>query len=279
MDERSRRYPVMAKPLIDDDLWALIEPLIPVKPRRYRYPGRKPLPPRQALTGIVFVLKTGIPWEDLPQEMGCGSGMSCWRYLRDWQAQGVWQRLHEVLLARLQGAHCIDWSRAVIDASSVRAVGGGAKTGPNPTDRGRPGTKHHILTDGHGIPLVPAVTAANVNEVTQTLPMVDAIPAVKGQPGRPKHRPGSLYGDRAYASEPHRKALRRRGIRPFLAKRGTSHGSGLGKVRWVVERTLGWLHLPRRLRTRYERRADVHEAFLTLGCILICWSVYHGSFC
>lgn len=123
----------MAKPLIDDELWTIIEPLLPApKPRRFRYPGRKPIDNRQALTGIVFVLKTGIGWEDLPQEMGCGSGMTCWRRLRDWQAAEVWQRLHEILLAKLQGANQIDWSRAVVDSSPLRALKGGTKPGRIP---------------------------------------------------------------------------------------------------------------------------------------------------
>jgi transposase len=118
----------MAKLLLDDELWNVIEPLLPPpKPRRFRFPGRQPIEPRQALTGILFVLKTGIPWEDLPQEMGCGSGMTCWRRLQDWQAAGVWQQLHEALLAQLQGAGHIDWSRAVVDSSPVRALKGGPK--------------------------------------------------------------------------------------------------------------------------------------------------------
>jgi transposase len=129
----------MAKPLIDDDLWAVIEPLLPApKPRRFRYPGRKPVENRRALTGIVFVLKTGIGWEDLPQEMGCGSGMTCWRRLQEWQAAGVWQRLHEALLARLQGADQIDWSRAVVDSAPLRALKGGRKPGRIPPTRRSP---------------------------------------------------------------------------------------------------------------------------------------------
>ena len=118
----------MARPLLSDELWALIEPLLPPpKPRRYRYPGRKPIDSRKALTGILFVLKSGIPWEMLPQEMGCGSGMTCWRRLRDWQQAGVWEKLHEVLLAKLRAADEIDWSRAIVDSASIRAVGGGGK--------------------------------------------------------------------------------------------------------------------------------------------------------
>jgi transposase len=114
----------MAKPLVDDALWERIEPLLPVVERRYRYPGRKRIPDRRALTGILFVLKSGIAWEDLPAEMGCGSGMTCWRRLRDWNDTGVWMRLHQVLLDELHEAGEIDWSRAVADSSHVRAKGG-----------------------------------------------------------------------------------------------------------------------------------------------------------
>lgn len=120
----------MAKPLVSDGLWARIEPLLPRVERRYRYPGRKRVPDRQALTGILFVLKTGIPWEDLPQEMGCGSGMTCWRRLRDWNEAGVWERLHQVLLDELQDSGQLDWSRAVVDSSHVRAKGGARRQDP-----------------------------------------------------------------------------------------------------------------------------------------------------
>lgn len=118
----------MAKPLLTDEQWALIEPLLPKpKPRRKRFPGRKPITNRQALTGILFVLKTGIPWEYLPQELGCGSGMTCWRRLREWQTAGLWQEIHEHLLAKLRQADQIDWSRAIVDSASVRALRGGKK--------------------------------------------------------------------------------------------------------------------------------------------------------
>jgi len=114
----------MASPLVPDELWEVVEPLIPKVERRYRYPGRKRIPDRLTLAGILFVLKTGIPWEELPQEMGCGSGVTCWRRLEEWQRQGVWQQLHEVLLAKLNAAGEIDWQRAAVDSSHVRAFGG-----------------------------------------------------------------------------------------------------------------------------------------------------------
>lgn len=130
----------MAKPLVSDELWEIIQPLLPApKPRRFRNPGRQPLDDIKALTGILFVLKSGIPWEMLPQEMGLwfrddpvsstGQALLAPR-LRDWQQAGVWQKLHEMLLSRLHGADRLDWSRACVDSASVRAVGGGEKDRP-----------------------------------------------------------------------------------------------------------------------------------------------------
>jgi transposase len=113
--------------IVPDELWERIEPLLPAVPRRADHPGRKRLDNRKVLSGILFVLYTGIPWEFLPQELGFGSGMTGWRRLRDWQEAGVWQRLHEALLAELNAAGALDWSRAVIDSSQVRAVKGGPK--------------------------------------------------------------------------------------------------------------------------------------------------------
>lgn len=261
----------MAKPLLPDDLWELLAPLLPPpKPRRRRYPGRKPVSDRQALTGILFVLKTGLPWEDLPQEMGCGCGMTCWRRLQQWQHAGVWRQLHALLLAKLRGADQIDWSRAAVDSSFARAFAGVEASGPNPTDRGRPGVKHHIVVDAHGIPLATDVTAANVPDVNELLTLVDSIGPVGGKPGRPQQRPEQLYGDRGYDSEPHREELRARGIDPKLAKRGTAHGSGLGVFRWVVERTLSWLHGFRKLRLVTEKNLDMQYAFLMLAVSVIC---------
>ena len=113
----------MARILVTDELWQVIEPLLPPHRATPGKRGRPPISDRATLTGILFVLRSGIPWEMLPVEMGCGSGMTCWRRLRDWQKAGVWQKLHEVLLAKLEKAHLIDWSRASVDSVSVRAKG------------------------------------------------------------------------------------------------------------------------------------------------------------
>jgi transposase len=119
----------MAKQLVDDALWEVIEPLLPPPPKRTSMRGRPRLSDRAALTGILFVLRSGLPWEMLPREMGCGSGMTCWRRLRDWHRAGVWRKLHQLLLSRLEQAGQLDWSRASIDSVSVRAKGAPRKKG------------------------------------------------------------------------------------------------------------------------------------------------------
>jgi transposase len=250
-----------------------------VQKRRLHHPGRKRIHDRRTLSGILFVLRTGIAWQQLPQELGYSSGMTCWRRLQEWQQAGVFQALHERLLSQLRAAGRLDLSRAVCDSTSLRALFGGDQTGPSPVDRRKLGSKHHLITDANGIPLACLLTGANAHDVTQLLPLVEAIPAIRGVVGRPPRRPAVLLADRGYDSQAHRQALRTLGIRPLIARRKTAHGSGLGSQRWVVERTLSWLHQHRRLRIRYERQAEIHQAFLSLACSLICLRALRGSFC
>jgi len=252
--------------------------LLPAVKRRYRNPGRKRLDDRKVLCGILFVLHTGIRWEFLPQELGYGSGMTCWRRLRDWHQAGVWHKLHELLLAELRAADQLDFTRAAVDSSHLRALKGGGKTGRSPVDRGKTGSKHHVIVEAHGIPLAARLTGGNRNDVTQLLPLIQAIPAIPGKRGRPRKRPDVIYADRGYDHDKYRRAVRDLGIRPEIARRGTAHGSGLGVYRWVAEATIALLHWFRRLRTRWEIRDDIHEAFLTLGCAIICWRRLKTSF-
>ena len=155
----------------------------------------------------------------------------------------------------------------------------GLQTGRNPTDRGKAGSKHHLCTDAQGIPLSAQLTGANVHDSQPFKALLLAIPAISGRRGRPRQRPTLVQGDRAYGNRAHRQWLQSRGIGDLLVWQSAPHGSGLGKTRWVVERSLSWLHQFRRLRVRYERRADIHEAFLTLGCALICHRTLKNSFC
>jgi transposase len=155
---------------------------------------------------------------------------------------------------------------------------GGSETGPSPVDRARNGSKHHLLVDASGIPLAWTVTGGNRHDVTQLIPLIDAAPPVRGRPGRPRKRPERLTADRGYDHDKYRRQLRERGITPEIARRGSEHGSGLGCVRWVVERTFAWLHHLKRLLVRYDRRSDIHEAFLALGCCLVCFRRLQRSF-
>lgn len=216
---------------VDGELWAVIEPLLPKVERRARHPGRKRHPDRLVFQGILFVLHTGVAWEHLPQELGFGSGMTCWRRLAEWTEAGVWSRLHEALLAKLRSVDALDFSRAAVDGSHIRALKG----------------------------------------VTQLIPLLEAIPPVRGKRGRPRRRPTVVLADHGYDHDKYRRLVWDLSVKPLIARRGTEHGSGLGTQRWVVERAFAHLHWFRRLRIRWEIRDDIHEAFLTLGCALICW--------
>jgi transposase len=227
------------------------------------------------LCGILFVLHTGIPWRYLPQELGFGSGMTCWRP-RDWNTAGVWQRLHETLLAELRVAGLLDLSRAAVDGSHLRAMKGGSATGRSPVDRGRTGSKHHVIVEAHGIPLAATLTGGNRNDVTQLIPLIQAVPPIHGKRGRPLRRPRRIYADRGYDHDVYSDRVRRLGITPVIARRH-EHGSGLGIYRWVVEGAFALLHWFRRLRIRWEIRDDIHQAFVILGCAIICWRRLRNS--
>jgi transposase len=148
----------------------------------------------------------------------------------------------------------------------------GAKTGPNPTDRGKNGSKRHLIVDGQGTPLAIEHTGANVHDSEMAIDLVDGIPPIKQPRGRPRRRPDEVLADRAYdAEEKIRQPLRQRKTKPLIAKRNSEHGSGLGRFRYVVEAAFDWLFNQRRLRVRYEKRDDIHQAFLIIGCFLICW--------
>jgi transposase len=155
---------------------------------------------------------------------------------------------------------------------------GGSQTGPSPVDRGRRGSKHNLLVDGSGLPLAWTLTGGNRNDITQLLALLDLVPPVRGRVGRPRRRPDSLLADRGYDHDKYRRLVWKRGVKPVIARRQAEHGTGLGRHRWVVERTFAWLHNRRRLLLRTDRQHETHEAFLSLACCLICWRRLETSF-
>jgi transposase len=159
-----------------------------------------------------------------------------------------------------------------------RGQKGGAATGPNPTDRGRLGTKRHLITDRHGIPLAFLLTGANVHDSVPFEELLDAVPPVAGKRGQPRRRPDKLHADKAYDHQRCRRACLRRRIKPRIARRGRETSQKLGRHRWVIERSFAWLNKFRRLTIRYERRLDMHHAFTSLACSLICLRALAGRF-
>lgn len=213
----------------------------------------------------------GIAWKKLPTELGFGSGITCWRRLHAWQEAGVWEKLHHAVLDQLGQHGALDWSRASLDSVSVRAKRGGELTGPNPTDRGKLGTKYHLLVTADGLPLAVAITGANRHDSMLVEPILDRLAPVKGRGrGRPRRRPGKLRADKAYDNQRVRRYLHRRGITARIARIGVDSSERLGRHRWVVERTISWLLAFRRLAIRYDRSVTTITAVATLAITVIC---------
>ena len=213
------------------------------------------MPDRAALTGIPFRAPLGAPVRDAAQE----DGLRLWHDLLAAAARmagsGRVGPAARILLDRLGWANAIDWRRACLDSASVPAKRGGERTGPNPTDRGRPGSKRHVITDARGIPLAVRITAANVHDSRVFEEMIDAVPPIRQRRGRPRRRLAKLHADKAYDIPRCREALCQRRIKARIARRGVETSERPGRHRWVVERTLAWFSRFRRLTARYERRA------------------------
>ena len=258
----------MTAHLVTDALWTIVQPLLP---RTSRPKGGRPRTPDHAvLSGIMFILRYGLPWRALPRELGFGSGLTCWRRLREWQAAGVWEHLHHAVLEHLHGADLLDWSRASLDSISVPAPNGGEACGPCPTDRGKSGSKIHVVVDRAGTPLAVTVSGANVHDNRQLEATVDAVPPVRsGRPGRPRRRPSKLHADKAYDARWCRRALRARRIQPRIARRGVESTQGLGRHRWCVERSLSWLMGFKKLAVRQERCVEHYRGLCLLACAVI----------
>jgi transposase len=262
----------MTKAQMPAEFFEELQPHLPPEQPAGPQGGRPRVAHQVVMKVIWFVLVTGCRWEDVPQEFNC-SGRTAHRRLRDWEERGIWDRLHVHLLTLLRKAGALENEVVIVDGVIVRAFGGGEATGPNPVDRRKPGSKHIVMVDRNGVPLAIRTAGANVSDHRQIIPVVMDFPQVGGKPGRPKELPDALYADRGYDSDGTRALLRWLGIEPKIAKRKTSHGSGLGKVRWVVERTNSWIKGLRRMRIRYDRLAIIQDAWSTLAAAVICYHI------
>jgi len=234
--------------------------------------GRPRIENRVVLRVIWFVEVTGCRWKDVPREMGC-TGETARTRLRDWEKSGVWSAIHRDLLTMLRARGALDTATVIIDSTHVRAFGGGEKTGPSPVDRRKKGTKLTLLTDRHGVPLVIQTASANTSDHRQILSTVNQFPQVGGRPGRPRVMPDELYADAGYDSEATRQILRFLGIEPHIRHSHEAHGSHLGCIRWVVERTISWVKGLRRMRVRYDRSSTVLDGFTTLAAAMVCFQI------
>jgi len=262
----------MADARMPEEFFELVIDLLPEEKMPGVNGGRPAVPHRIVLKVIWFVRTTGCRWRDVPLELGC-CGETARTRLQEWELAGIWDQIHHLFLTLLHRNGKLDMDVAIIDSTQVRAFGGGDKTGPSPVDRRKKGTKHTLMVDIHGVPLFIRSSSANTSDHLEILPTVVNFPEIGGKPGRPKTHPKDLYADAGYDSDATREVLKFLGIEPHIRKRKSPHGSHLGKIRWVVERTISWMKGLRRMRIRYDRKETIIDAWTTLASSVICFNM------
>jgi transposase len=221
-------------------------------------PGHPPTPTVRVLATLRRFLREGTPWRSLKATADQASGSTLRRRLAGWARSGVLAQAHALLVAVLRGGH----PDLILDTCSVRARRGGDLTGPNPTDRGKRGTKYHLAVDGDGVPVACLATAANVNDTLAFERLFLAAFAVMA-------RLRTVFADKGYDAEPHRDLCRAFGVEPRIHRRGQPRGSGLGKRRWPVERSNAWILENRRLALRYDRLGFIIQSLLQAACLFL----------
>lgn len=259
----------MADACMPEEFYELAQPMLPPEKEMGPLGGRPAKSHHTVLKVIWFVLVTSCRWKDVPREMGC-CGETARTRLQEWERAGIWVRLHHLLLTLLHRQNHLHLDTAIIDTTQVRAFGGGDATGPSPVDRRKKGTKFTLLVDRDGVPLVIRAVPANRSDQLEILPTVVSFPSVGGQPGRPRTHPGKLYADAGFDCEATRSILRWLGIEPHIRHRKESHGSHLGRVRWVVERSISWIKGLRRMRVRYDRSGTSIDAWTSIAAAVVC---------
>ncbi|MGK5544046.1 IS5 family transposase [Streptomyces sp. URMC 127] len=256
--------------IVPDGLWEIAEPLIPPDWARPQGGGTANTPDQTLFTAIVYVLVSGCAWRALPPCFGVAKSTAHCRFLM-WSRAGVWGRLHEAVLHRRGDAGLVDMTRAVLDSAHVRAKKGGELTGPSPVDRGKPGSRMHILSDANGLPLLVELSAANTHDSQALKPIAEGH-HTRHDPHRGRHfKPRRLHADKAYDQPGLRKWLRGKHIGVRITRKGVESSERLGRRRWVIERTMSWLTGYRRFTIRYVRPPRNYLAFLGLAAAICCY--------
>ncbi|WP_086019047.1 IS5 family transposase [Streptomyces viridosporus] len=255
--------------LVPDELWTLFRRVVPpTQVIRPQGGGKRRAGDRECLAAIIFVATSGCTWRQLPPVFG-PAWQTVYRRFAQWSRDRVWARLYRVILDELGARGELDWSRCAIDSVSLRAAKGGPLTGPNPTDRGKLGSKIHLICDRNGLPLSLGISGANMHDSQGLEPLVRGIPPIRSRRGPRRRKPAKLHADKGYDYDHLRRWLRERGIRHRIARKGIEPSQRLGRHRWVVERTVSWLAGCRRLHRRYERKAEHFLAFVGIAVTLI----------
>ncbi|MGV9693912.1 IS5 family transposase [Streptomyces sp. NPDC003444] len=256
--------------LVPDELRELFQRVVPEAPLRPQGGGRRRHGDREVLAAIVFVATSGCAWQQLPTASFGLSGATAHRRFSEWSKARVWGKLHRVVLDELGARGELDWSRCAIDSVDMRALKGDL-AGPNPVDRGKYGSKIHLITGQTGLPVSVGISGANLRDSQALVPLVKGILPIRSRRGRRRRKPDKLHGDKGYDYPHLRRWLRARGISHRIARKGIESSQRLGRYRWTVERTVSWLAGCRGLYRRHERKADRFLAFTSIACTLICY--------
>jgi putative transposase len=254
---------------IPDEMWPHIQALLP--PERPKPKGGRPrVPDRRAMDAIYYVLRTGCQWKALPRDWGASSTVH--DRFQEWRKAGVFEHLWQAGLTEYDQRKGLDWEWQAMDGAITKAPLGGEATGPNPTDRGKSGTKRSLLTEGHGIPLGVAVEGANRHDMKLLEPTLEAI--IMERPEPTEEEPQNICLDKGYDYDEVRQILTAWGYTAHIRTRGEEASQkqcvpGYRARRWVVERTHSWLNRFRRLLIRWEKKAENYLAMLHLACAWI----------
>jgi len=255
---------------LSDEIWEQIEPLLPPE-KPLGTPGRPVVPFRKVVNGVLYVLRTGCQWKAVPDQYGSGSTVH--RRFQEWTQAGIFEAIVEMVLKWYDQVRGIAWKWQSGDTKLLPAPLGGEATGPNPTDRGKSGTKRHVLVDGNGAPLAFYLTAANRHDVKGLPPLLTGGWLIE-RPEPDETNPQHICLDKAYDDQKMDEFLHNLGYIIHVKRRGQDATPGIGEPiyparRWKVERTISWLNNMRKLRVRWEKKAANYRALWLLASALI----------